>query len=229
MRQFYTQRSNTFEYQGNVELSPLMVTLDSGQVERATLSVLIQQWSLNERIKWRNWVTMSTPSAAWLAINRWFHRDVVDPTVQESSSTFVDAIDVPSDPATNQPGNELIGYANVPTRTRISAAAQYGQECRLELNCTRRTAAMELAVRAWLNREFDNNFVRRIDRRVLLPLAIEAAFVPSRYEIEAHHMANTVEVVTRQLQLEANVYSNENRRWFHLWPRKLRRRPTVSA
>jgi len=176
------------------------------------------------------WCRASSPSAAWADIERWWTRGRVNSEEQSDANQLVDSLDhIVEDTPTDTESSDFIGPLWDASRqqrgVRMSRAAIYGQSARMTINCLTRTRSAEQAVKAHILRELREANVRKVDIHELLYDAIEAAFIPSRYETRAARYRSASVIINRIDDFEESTYSLEPRRWFHLFRKRRSAKP----
>lgn len=152
----------------------------------------------------------------------------VPETVQENGVALIESIDdnpdadeLDADLATE----EQLGTLSV--RTRFSYIASAVAQCKCVLpGIGEETASNRLVAHRWLNSYFEQRNMRPTHIRAMLPLAVEAIFIKSNYEIEALQMRQTHAVQDR-VDLANTEFKSHHPRWFLNWFGAERRRKPV--
>jgi hypothetical protein len=142
---------------------------------------------------------------------------------EEAASEVLDCVDNPSTPVD---GDKIVAVRYT-RKTRYARGAYYGSLARCKLNCDIRTRAMEMVVKEYVNQLMASDDVRHIDRPHLIPFAVEAAFTPTIYEIEAKMISSSRTMLNRHDAMARSYWSLDPTSWW-IWP-SYRTRPDIPS
>jgi hypothetical protein len=114
-------------------------------------------------------------------------------------------------------------------RYRFSYVSLLASECKQALpGITKETGANRLVAHRWLGVRMRERGMRTKHIKSMLPLAIEAVFIPDKYEVEARMLRQSLPVQNR-VELGSNVLQARESPWLLNWFGARRRRPEPSS
>lgn len=162
---------------------------------------------------------------------RWVFGTTVDRNTQFNADMLVHQIDNDNidivEPVLGADFYDNAMHSNRMSRLRFSFIAEAVNQCKISNpGINHESAANRMVAHRWLHAHFTARKMRPSHIMKMLPLAIEAVFIPNQYEVEALKMRNSRAFMDRLEQIDTE-YVSRGPAWLFNWMGTRRSRPPV--